>query len=79
MIRPGVVHFNRPLTPYCSWQRGTNENTNRIIRRFVAKGRDIAHFTKKTIEHFTNWINNYPRKILDYCTPTELYETFANA
>lgn len=65
--------------PYCSWQRGTNENTNRIIRRFIAKSQDIAKFTKKAIKHFTDWINNYPRKIRDYSTPAELFETFAYA
>jgi IS30 family transposase len=65
--------------PYCSWQRGTNENTNRIIRRFVAKGRDIARFTKKAVRQFTEWINCYPRKILNYDTPAELFEAFVQA
>lgn len=65
--------------PYCSWQRGTNENTNRIVRRFIAKGKDIARFTKKWIKEFTEWINNYPRKILGYATPTELFEAFVQA
>jgi IS30 family transposase len=65
--------------PYCSWQRGTNENTNRILRRFIAKGKDIATFTRAAIRQFTEWINNYPRKILDYSSPAKLFEVFLNA
>ena len=65
--------------PYSSWERGTNENTNRIIRRFIAKGHDIAEFTRKRIKEIEQWINNYPRKILDYFSPSELFhnETLA--
>jgi len=58
--------------PYASWERGSNENANRIVRRFVAKGRDIAHFTKQTISATETWINNYPRRILNFKTPSEL-------
>lgn len=61
--------------PYSSWERGSNENANRIIRRFVAKGRDIARFTHKTILEVAEWINNYPRRLLDYSTPQELFTT----
>lgn len=50
--------------PYSSWERGTNENTNRIIRRFVPKGVDISLFPKKQIMQIQHWINNYPRRIL---------------
>ena len=50
--------------PYSSWERGTNENTNRIIRRFVPKGVDISALFVKQIMQIQNWINNYPRKIL---------------
>ena len=59
--------------PYSSWERGSNENANRIIRRFVAKGRDIAHFTKIRISEIEAWINDYPRRILDFMTPNELF------
>ncbi len=67
--------------PYSSWERGTNENTNRIIRRFIAKGHDIAEFTWKRIKEIAQWINNYPRRILDYSSPLELFnnETIAIA
>jgi IS30 family transposase len=64
--------------PYCSWQRGTNENTNRFIRRFISKGMDIAKITKKRLEEITQWINNYPRRILEYMTPAEVFTAFAN-
>ena len=54
--------------PYSSWERGSNENANRIIRRFIPKGCDISKFTKKQIQAIEDWINNYPRKILDFET-----------
>ena len=50
--------------PYSSWERGTNENTNKMIRRFVPKGIDISIFSYKQIKQIQHWINNYPRKIL---------------
>jgi IS30 family transposase len=61
--------------PYSSWERGSNENANRIIRRFVAKGRDIARFTQKRISEIEDWINGYPRRILDFMTPHALFTT----
>jgi len=59
--------------PYSSWERGSNENANRMIRRFVAKGRDIARFTRQAISHIEAWLNDYPRRILDFMTPNELF------
>jgi IS30 family transposase len=59
--------------PYSSWERGSNENANRMIRRFVAKGRDIARFTKQAISDIEAWLNDYPRRILDFMTPNELF------
>ena len=59
--------------PYASWERGSNENGNRMIRRFVTKGRDIARFTRQAISDIETWINNYPRRILDFMTPSELF------
>lgn len=54
--------------PYCSWERGTNENINRMIRRFIPKGVDIAAYSEKEIERIQHWINNYPRKVLGGCS-----------
>ncbi|MDE7283262.1 MAG: IS30 family transposase, partial [Lachnospiraceae bacterium] len=50
--------------PYSSWERGTNENINRMIRRFFPKGIDFDTVTDKQVQVVEDWINNYPRKIL---------------
>lgn len=50
--------------PYSSWERGTNENINRMIRRFFPKGINFDEVTKQQIAVVEAWINNYPRKIL---------------
>ena len=50
--------------PYSSWERGTNENINAMIRRFIPKGTNIDIYSKKDISMIETWINNYPRKIL---------------
>lgn len=59
--------------PYSSWERGTNENTNKMIRRFIPKGSDISKFTCAEIQRIEDWINNYPRKILQFKTAEELF------
>ena len=63
--------------PFSAYERGTNENMNRMIRRFIPKGSDIGTYTKKEIRRIENWLNNYPRKILDYQTPLAVYEQVA--
>lgn len=50
--------------PYCSWERGTNENINKMIRRFIPKGVDIADYPEKEISRIQHWINHYPRRVL---------------
>lgn len=50
--------------PYSAWERGTNENINRMIRRFFPKGIDFDTVTAKQVQFVEDWINNYPRKIL---------------
>lgn len=52
--------------PYSSWERGTNENLNRMIRRWIPKGKDIADYSEKDILHVEHWINSFPRKIFDF-------------
>ena len=47
--------------PYCSGERGTNENINRMIRRWIPKGDDIGLYKPEEIERIQEWINNYPR------------------
>jgi len=60
--------------PYCSGERGTNENNNRLIRRFIPKGVDISQLKQSRIKEIEDWINNYPRKILKFKTSEEYYE-----
>ena len=52
--------------PYSSWERGSNENGNRMLRRFVPKGTDIGKITEQELAKIELWINNYPRRILGY-------------
>lgn len=51
--------------PYSAWERGSNENANKLIRRFIPKGVDIGEFSYERIKLIEHWINNYPRRILN--------------
>ncbi|MEG1048877.1 MAG: IS30 family transposase [Bacilli bacterium] len=65
--------------PYCSGEKGTNEKHNSIIRYFIPKGELMEKYSCKKINEIVDWMNNYPRKILNYKTPTEmLLEEFNN-
>jgi IS30 family transposase len=57
---------------YSSWERGTNENQNRMIRRFIPKGTNIANISDKDVQWIQDWMNNYPRKILGYKTANQM-------
>ena len=57
---------------FSSWERGTNENHNRMIRRFIPKGTDIADLKESEIKDIEGWMNAYPRKILAYKTPKQV-------
>lgn len=59
--------------PYSAWERGTNENWNRLVRRELPKGRNLALFTDEEFKTGINFINNLPRKILDYETAQEVF------
>jgi IS30 family transposase len=50
--------------PYSSWERGTNENLNAMIRRKIPKGVDIGTYSRKRIAQVEAWLNDYPRRIL---------------
>ena len=52
--------------PYCSGERGTNENNNRLIRRWIPKGVDMTKIKVSEIQRIEDWINNYPRAMFDY-------------
>lgn len=58
--------------PYSSFEKGTNEKHNGIIRYFIPKGELIENYSNKDIENIANWMNNYPRKIFGYKTPIEM-------
>ena len=51
--------------PYRSCERGSNENANKLIRRWIPKGANISTYTDDYIKHVQEWINNYPRKLFD--------------
>lgn len=60
--------------PYSSWERGSNENNNRLIRRHIPKGEDFDEKQDRDIEYIENWINNYPRGIFGFKTSAQLFE-----
>ena len=66
------VYFTHP---YSSWEKGTNECHNRMLRRFLPKGKSISDYTADEIFFFADCINGLPRKILGYSTPEELFES----
>jgi IS30 family transposase len=58
--------------PYRSWQRGTNENTNGLLRQFFPKGTDFSRISHHTVARAEKLLNERPRKRLDYRTPAEV-------
>ena len=62
--------------PYRSGERGSNENANGVIRRFVPKGTDLSQYGARDIAHIQRWINALPRKVLGYSTAQEEFEAF---
>ena len=58
--------------PYRSGERGSNENANRLIRRFIPKGTDITPISEEFIQYIEDWINNYPRAMFNYKSTNEI-------
>ena len=54
-------------------ERGSNENANKLIRRFIAKGKNIDKYNDMEIKEIEDWMNNYPRKIFGYRTANQMY------
>jgi len=52
--------------PYCSGERGSNENNNRMIRRWIPKGTSIEEISEEFIKYVEDWLNNYLRPMFDY-------------
>jgi IS30 family transposase len=59
--------------PYHSWERGTNENTNGLLRQFFPKGMDFGTILQLDVDRALELLNNRPRKCLNYRTPTEVF------
>jgi IS30 family transposase len=59
--------------PYCSWERGLNENTNGLIRQYFPKDTDFRSLTEREINQVMEKLNNRPRKSLGFKTPKELF------
>lgn len=57
---------------YAAWEKGTNENHNRMIRRFFPKGTDFSKVSSDRVKKVEEWMNNYPRAKLGWKTPNEL-------
>jgi IS30 family transposase len=60
--------------PYCSWERGLNENHNGLIRQYLPKGMALDKVTAKEIRVIQHKLSNRPRKLLGYKTPNEVYD-----
>ncbi len=60
--------------PYCSSERGSNENQNGFIRRFIPKGTPISNYTPNQLKQFQDFINYYPRGIFDYKSSADLFK-----
>ena len=61
---------------YAAWEKGTNENHNRMIRRWFPKGTDFSKVKKTEIAAIQEWMNNYPRMILGWETPNNMESAF---
>jgi IS30 family transposase len=57
--------------PHHAWERGTNENTNGLVRQYFPKGSSFENITEKDLRRVESALNNRPRKTLGYLTPNE--------
>ncbi len=66
-----IVYF---AYPYHSWERGTNENTNGLLRQYFPKKYDFNLITEEELKHVVKKINNRPRKRLGFKTPKKIFQ-----
>jgi IS30 family transposase len=64
--------------PYSAWQRGTNENTNGLLRQYFPKGTVVRNVTQEDLAFAVKKLNHRPRKCLDYQSPQEILRKAAN-
>jgi len=65
--------------PYHSWEKGTVENTNGLVRRFYPKRTDFSTVPDSSIQRIENWLNERPRKCLQFRTSAEVFKILGGA
>lgn len=63
---------------YSSYERGSNENANKLIRRHIPKGHDIDKYDDTYVQYIQDWMNSYPRKIHGWRTANDLFDEEIN-
>ena len=65
--------------PYCAWQKGSNENSNGLLREFYPKGRNLSRVAPATLKRNLALINARPRKVLNWMSASDLWQLELNS